>query len=216
MRGTRIVTHCKRDHEFVDGSFRFNKAGSKVCIACAKMLHAEWRIANPQRVSAYHRRARLKRADAIREFDKTPAQRARKAAMKRRLRQDPLWRARERERATIWRRNLPEEVRQASRDKVNSWRRANRERVRELNRLRRARLNGAVGSVYVTAAKLRARRDFYGGRCFYCGSENAPSMDHRIPIIRGGSEFPSNQVPCCKSCNSHKGTRLPREWILAT
>ena len=47
------------------------------------------------------------------------------------------------------------------------------------------------------------------GICFYCGIKLDPgtfTLDHFIPRSSGGSNTTENLVPCCKSCNSVKGT----------
>lgn len=59
------------------------------------------------------------------------------------------------------------------------------------------------------------RRKLQEGRCYYCGRRFKPSeltMDHLIPIIRGGKSEKSNLVPACKECNSKKKYLLPFEW----
>lgn len=53
------------------------------------------------------------------------------------------------------------------------------------------------------------------GRCYYCGKAVPPrelTMDHVVPIIRGGKSTKSNVVPCCKPCNERKKYLLPIEW----
>ncbi len=53
------------------------------------------------------------------------------------------------------------------------------------------------------------------GRCHYCGGTFSPSeltMDHLVPIIRGGKSTRGNVVPACKECNSRKKYLLPLEW----
>jgi hypothetical protein len=40
------------------------------------------------------------------------------------------------------------------------------------------------------------------------------SADHIVPRSRGGLDYPTNLVPCCKSCNSKKKDRIfPDEWV---
>lgn len=49
--------------------------------------------------------------------------------------------------------------------------------------------------------------------CFYCGTPDARSVDHVIPVSRGGAQWDlDNLVPACVSCNSKKGNRTPGEW----
>ena len=53
------------------------------------------------------------------------------------------------------------------------------------------------------------------GRCHYCDEAVMPAdltMDHVVPIIRGGRTTKSNVVPCCATCNSSKQSLVPAEW----
>jgi 5-methylcytosine-specific restriction endonuclease McrA len=53
------------------------------------------------------------------------------------------------------------------------------------------------------------------GRCHWCQGRFAPaelSMDHVVPVIRGGKSSRGNVVPCCKECNNKKKHMLPIEW----
>jgi 5-methylcytosine-specific restriction endonuclease McrA len=53
------------------------------------------------------------------------------------------------------------------------------------------------------------------GRCYYCGGKfpaGELTMDHLVPLTRGGMSVRSNIVPACKECNSKKKYLLPIEW----
>jgi 5-methylcytosine-specific restriction endonuclease McrA len=50
------------------------------------------------------------------------------------------------------------------------------------------------------------------GRCYYNPDHVATTMDHVVPISRGGPDILENVVPACKSCNSRKADRTPEEW----
>lgn len=53
------------------------------------------------------------------------------------------------------------------------------------------------------------------GSCHYCGGRFPPkelTMDHVVPIIRGGKSTRGNLVPACKDCNNRKKYMLPIEW----
>ncbi len=53
------------------------------------------------------------------------------------------------------------------------------------------------------------------GACYYCGSvvtHQQLTMDHLIPLARGGRSTKDNLVPSCKSCNNKKKNMLPVEW----
>lgn len=48
--------------------------------------------------------------------------------------------------------------------------------------------------------------------CIYCGSEDNLSLDHIIPLSKGGPDIISNQVYACRSCNSSKGDKDIFYW----
>lgn len=53
------------------------------------------------------------------------------------------------------------------------------------------------------------------GICYFCRRKFPPkdlTMDHIVPLIRGGKSTRSNVVPCCKECNDKKKYLLPIEW----
>ncbi len=54
------------------------------------------------------------------------------------------------------------------------------------------------------------------GVCHYCGRvipEDQWSIDHRIPICRGGANHLSNKVGCCQKCNSDKSNLTETEFL---
>ncbi|TLM65219.1 MAG: HNH endonuclease [Deltaproteobacteria bacterium] len=59
------------------------------------------------------------------------------------------------------------------------------------------------------------RNRIAAGVCHYCGGRVAPrelTLDHVVPLIRGGRSTRGNCVPACKACNSAKQSLLPIEW----
>ncbi|MGE4300241.1 MAG: HNH endonuclease [Victivallaceae bacterium] len=55
------------------------------------------------------------------------------------------------------------------------------------------------------------------GRCHYCGGRFKPSeltMDHIVPVARGGRSVRGNVAPCCKECNNKKKSMTPAEILL--
>lgn len=59
------------------------------------------------------------------------------------------------------------------------------------------------------------KRKCVQGKCYYCGNSLPPqdlTMDHLVPIIRGGKSTRNNVVPACKDCNNKKKHLLPMEW----
>jgi 5-methylcytosine-specific restriction protein A len=81
-----------------------------------------------------------------------------------------------------------------------------------------------VGEVEVRREKDKARKlkrthwwnkKIQTGLCHYChrtvGREQL-TMDHVVPLSRGGKSNKGNIVPACKECNNKKKYLLPIEW----
>ena len=59
------------------------------------------------------------------------------------------------------------------------------------------------------------KRRIAEGRCHYCERDvgvRRLTLDHVVPLIRGGRSVRANVVPACKDCNSAKQSLLPWEW----
>jgi len=82
----------------------------------------------------------------------------------------------------------------------------NPEKARARGLRRRAFMTGAEGTA--TAKQIKGRWDLYGSLCYLCGKP-AEQTDHVIPISKGGTNWPANLRPICKTCNSSKRARWP-------
>lgn len=59
------------------------------------------------------------------------------------------------------------------------------------------------------------KRKLSAGLCYYCGCQVGArqlTMDHVVPLVRGGRSTRGNVVPACKTCNNKKQLLLPVEW----
>lgn len=53
----------------------------------------------------------------------------------------------------------------------------------------------------------------YGRRCAYCGTNKQKmTMDHVLPLSRGGRHCVANVVPACGQCNKMKADMTLMEW----
>lgn len=100
-----------------------------------------------------------------------------------------------------------------------AWVAANPQRRRAVSRnyahRRRALMRSAMVRL-VTVDEVMARCEVFGGACAYCRrsfSSTLPmTIDHVIPISRGGPHILSNLRPACAPCNSSKNARKLSEW----
>ncbi len=59
------------------------------------------------------------------------------------------------------------------------------------------------------------KRKCAAGTCYYCNAKFSAgmlTMDHVVPVIRGGKSVKGNIVTACKTCNNKKKHLLPIEW----
>jgi 5-methylcytosine-specific restriction endonuclease McrA len=93
------------------------------------------------------------------------------------------------------------------------WAQANPKRMRYLWRQsktnRRARKAGTEGTH--TRNQFYMKCYAYKWKCAYCNcalTKRTAQEDHVIPFDKGGSDYISNIVPSCGTCNKKKGNRL--------
>lgn len=97
--------------------------------------------------------------------------------------------------------------------KAREWRAANTEKVSAYDAKKRAIRRGAARGGRVTAAEWETIKERHQHRCAYCGCKPARlTMDHIIPLARGGQHEPSNIAPACSRCNSQKHAASPIDF----
>lgn len=91
------------------------------------------------------------------------------------------------------------------------WRRDNPEAAAAIRDRRRAKEWGADGSY--NKDDIRNLLKTQGRFCRYCQTPLTKfHVDHFIPLSRGGSNWPSNLVLACPSCNCSKADKMPWVW----
>ncbi len=110
-------------------------------------------------------------------------------------------------------------VRHYSKEERRKWRLENRDRVNKAARDRyrndpekRAKIIASVAKRRcleggATVSQIEERFDFHGNKCIYCGCGGPMEIEHMIPVSRGGTNWPANLAPACRSCNSSKGSK---------
>lgn len=133
--------------------------------------------------------------------------RCRNAHVRQHWREDPVA---ARERARAWFAQHADLVRERAR----KWSRDHPVEKARQRHARRAREVGAPGAWM--ASEWRALRESLGDRCAYCGSTQRLTIDHVVPLVRGGSNSIDNLIVACRSCNSRKGTLTALEFAERT
>lgn len=53
----------------------------------------------------------------------------------------------------------------------------------------------------------------YADTCIYCGSKENITIEHLLPVSRGGTNDASNLAPACLGCNSSKRNKTYEEFL---
>ena len=196
---------------------------NSLCKSCDTKRSRKWRKANPERKKETCRKWREENSERAKES----VRKWRKENRERHNESNRKWREANRERAKEynrkwresnqewhkknsrkWREKNPERAKEY----VRKWRKENPEKVVAKGQKRRALKANADGTA--TAEQIKARFQYHENSCYYCGdNESGLHVEHRIPLSRGGSNWPSNLVPACPTCNLSKGTKTEKEFI---
>jgi CRISPR/Cas system Type II protein with McrA/HNH and RuvC-like nuclease domain len=64
--------------------------------------------------------------------------------------------------------------------------------------------------------ELRRLMGEQNNSCYYCGCRiflSNATVDHKMPITRGGSDSIANLAACCATCNKNKGNKTEAEYL---
>jgi 5-methylcytosine-specific restriction endonuclease McrA len=149
---------------------------------------------------------------------------------KQRYRSKPETRIKELEYAKRYSKAHPEVVQKSrdnedknkKRERFQRWALANKPRIKA-NRIRAVENNPGLYRSYSSQrrGRIKAAQSFvitkkelltiYKQKCFYCNGPGG-TIDHVIPLSRGGSHGIGNLVAACLSCNSRKKDKTIMEW----
>lgn len=178
------------------GSHRGRKDGlSSRCKVCTNSDAKRFREVNAERISERRRGRRQEwrkaRYAAIKDHELSYYKNYRAANLEK-----------QRERSRKWYHENKERAQRTHRE----WAQANPEKPRAREHRRRARLLNAEGSY--TVEQWVALRAWFGDVCLACGSKEDITIDHVVPLCKGGTNSIENLQPLCKSCNSRKRTLI--------
>lgn len=116
-------------------------------------------------------------------------------------------------RQAAYRKRFPKKASEASRRYLRS--EAGRLSRRNSESKRRSQMSDGIG---ITADQFEDKWVGQNGLCAYCGCEMTRegdyqaldycTIDHVVPLSRGGKHDHGNMVLCCRSCNSKKKDKL--------
>lgn len=124
--------------------------------------------------------------------------------------------------------NNKERVRECHKIHYKSYYKNNRKRLCEKGRAynktpqgiinsinNRIKYRGYIGEQSITKDEWVQVMKLNIWRCFYCDEvllKNNRTLDHLVPLSKGGKHVVGNLLPCCRYCNSSKGNREVLNW----
>jgi len=114
-----------------------------------------------------------------------------------------------------YRQNNLEHVREMSMVSYRKNYEKNREKIYANAKARRALKRNAKGKI--SAAEWREKIAEFNSCCAYClkHMDKDITMDHMIPLSKGGEHTIENVVPACRNCNSQKQKRSILSWLVS-
>lgn len=120
---------------------------------------------------------------------------------------------RKRDNVKRWMVANPDKAKALRKRAAYKWGQNNRDTARAISNRRRARKKEAEGTYTKHDIQdLRIRQ-----LACLCGDsfeKVSATVDHVIPLSRGGSNWPTNLQLLCQPCNDSKGTKLMSEWTI--
>lgn len=141
----------------------------------------------------------------------------------RKYRQKPIAKEKAVLRAKKYLNNHPEAIaKKRQRDKIfgrtEKGREINRRAQRKYKKTEKGRLNNRKQK-FIRRTLKPANQDIIkdilqNNICYYCNKEiiGKKTIDHKIPVSKGGTNDKENLVLCCVHCNSQKGNKTEEEY----
>lgn len=173
--------------------------GGAWCQACLRAAFKLWVKRNPEKVAAQARR----RDQRARERDPERF-RAKALARTRKWRENHANREKQRLSSLAWKKRNPERV-AAQRQRYNL---EHPHYGTESSTVQRARQYGVAENGRVNRQAIIDRDK---GTCYLCGAKPVPedlTLDHVVPLSKGGPHLPENVRVACRHCNAVKHDRL--------
>lgn len=200
---------CRTCRSKYDKALREKLSNDPEWVAKRRIKDREYRAANREKSRERTRRYRERHPERARRSSELAKQRLleRDPNYYRRWVRENVERHRENSRRAMrkWRQEKPEAERAAKKRYRQKHLEQVRAREREKTYARRAKT--PYSPEMAEFMRMLIKRP-----CAYCGSTKDITVDHVVPLSRGGKHQQDNLAPACFSCNSSKGARTLDEW----
>lgn len=174
-----------------------------------------WNLLHPEKQREYRRRYRERNPHPERSYTPEQLEARREKERLRALNRTDEQRAARRESERLRGDTRTEAQRAAKRETDRLWRQAHPEKAQEKRERRRALKKGAAEIEIVSRAAIIARDKAICHICQRKVAKKDMTLDHLIPLSKGGPHTSRNLAVAHRSCNSRRGAgRLPAQLRL--
>jgi len=195
MEEREMLKTCKKCNkeknvtEFFKDSRGYSGGYMAVCKACKTEKLYKWRIKNADKWRKY-----------VKEYCQRPKAKRRIKKYQDSERSKEMARVRERSNKT--------------RTMRKNYLLNNPEKARAFNARRNYKKRSILSKLTKLNDKIReVLKEKMGDLCFYCGEKSPKTLDHLLPLSKGGDNDDENLVLCCRSCNSQKKNKTALEYM---
>lgn len=182
----KVCSRCGESKPFSD----FYKSKPHTCKQCIKDKQAAYYKRNSEKIKSYVKKWREENPEKCKHYHKEYAEK---------------YSEKERERHRIKSKNIPREKQLERERRYGS---KYPEKIREKQHRRRVRKRNN-GEFLILKKELRK---ILSMPCQNCGVKENITLDHIIPISRGGRHSVGNLQALCRACNASKRNKLQIEW----
>ncbi len=115
-----------------------------------------------------------------------------------------------REKVSLSNKRYRENNKEVIQGRKRKWDQENRHKNATYSQNRRALEKEAEGSF--TEEEWEDLCEYYNNICLRCGKEGKMTVDHIVPLSKGGTNYIENLQPLCKPCNTSKGNRHETDY----
>ena len=174
----------------------------------------DWAYRNPGKVREFKRKWTVSNPEKVREIGrksywKNPEKKRQKSKRWRDANPDKVlsWYHDDKDRKKEVQRQYRISHPEKGRGRFKRWLLGNPGKLREYDQNRRALKKGNGGKI--TSEEWTMLMEKYGYKCLCCGRNDVKlTLDHIVPLVKGGLNTIDNAQPLCGSCNSSKGTKI--------
>lgn len=192
----KTCAQCKQTKFITDFSKASHKPDGRniYCKSCTRGKSKHWREQNTEHRLDYGRNYYRENQDYFREYYESNKEHIKELSQK--------WYAANKDRKSESRQQWLSQNIDSYREYQKQWRKDNPDKVRtyEHRHDKRQKDNGGC----FTSDEWLALCERYDNRCVCCKQHKPLTVDHVIPVVKGGTSDISNIQPLCKSCNSKK------------